>query len=141
MHQPLPHCICDNYIPYRSTIKGICAPMMPMEDCVNCRKERFTLGTLQHSQLPFTVESLNTLMYGGLTYELVLDHLEQLKTKVRGGSTLFLHIHRQTGRNINDEGYSLEQAARDILEKNTKLHQSCEKYLLNYLQTSIDNNL
>ena len=130
---PLPNCICDNYVPYRSTIKGVCAPMMPMEDCVNCRKERSTLNTLQYSQLPFTVEGLNILMEESLAYEKVLANLENIKTNIRRGRALFLYIHHQTGRNIDDEDYSLEQAAQDILDKNITLYQSCEKYLLNSL--------
>ena len=29
-------CNCDNYKAYGSTLKGICAPMMPLDACINC---------------------------------------------------------------------------------------------------------
>tara|TARA_Y100001963_G_scaffold66701_2_gene92955 strand:- start:26259 stop:26594 length:336 start_codon:yes stop_codon:yes gene_type:complete len=107
--------------------------MMPMEDCVNCRKERSTLNTLQYSQLPFNVEGLGVLMEKDLTFETILNDLQKLKSSQIRKTALFLHIHHQTGRNINDEDYSLEQAAQDILDKNISLYQSCEKYLKNSL--------
>ncbi|CAM0107943.1 hypothetical protein VPH166E361_0078 [Vibrio phage 166E36-1] len=130
---PLPNCICDNYIPYRSTIKGVCAPMMPMEDCVNCSKERSKLNSLWWSSLPYNSEGLYQLMGKDLTFETILNDLQKFESSRIRKAALFLNVFHKTGRNINDEDYSLEQAAQDILEKNTKLYQSCEKYLLNSL--------
>lgn len=127
----LPNCICDNYVPYRSTIKGICAPMMPMEDCVNCSKERSTLNSLLWSSLPYTSEGLYQLMEEDLTLEVILSGLQKLEDSRIHKTALFLNVFHKTGRNINDDNYPLEQAAQDILDKNTELYQSCEKYLLN----------
>ena len=127
----LPNCICDKYKSYRSTIKGICAPMMSLKDCVNCSKERSTLNSLMWSSLPHNSEGLHQLMEKELTFETVFNDLQKLESSRIRKAALFLNVFHKTGRNINDEDYSLEQAAQDILDKNLKLYRSCEKYLLN----------
>ena len=104
--------------------------MMPMEDCVNCSEGRSTLNSLWWSGLPYNSEGLYQLMEKALTFETILYNLRELESSTLRKSELFLKVFHETGRNINDEDYSLEQAAQDISDKNIKLYQSCEKYLL-----------
>jgi hypothetical protein len=103
--------------------------MMPMEDCVNCSKERSILNHLWWSSFPYTPDGLHQLMGKELNLLSITSGLKRLKVN----QVLFLHVFHETGRNINDENYSIEQAAKDILDKNLKLFQSCEKYLLTIL--------
>tara|TARA_B100001105_G_scaffold119371_1_gene95625 strand:- start:2226 stop:2552 length:327 start_codon:yes stop_codon:yes gene_type:complete len=104
--------------------------MMPMEDCVNCSKERSKLNSLWWSSFPFTPEGLYQRYEDDLDYNLILGVLKNLQSNKLRKSELFLKVFHETDRNINDEDYSLEQAAQDISDKNIKLYQSCEKYLL-----------
>ncbi len=44
-------CACGNYKPYSEVMKSsglvACAPMMPLDDCVNCHDDKWTQETEQ----------------------------------------------------------------------------------------------
>lgn len=120
------NCICRNYKSYRSTIKGIVAPVMSFDECVNCHPERTALNNLKNSNFEYSSTGLQDLMQKDLSYNENLTKLKNLKK--RNETLLFLHVHHKLKKVIGKE-YSIEDAAFEITNKNKEKYQKICMYI------------
>ncbi|PSV00879.1 hypothetical protein [Photobacterium kishitanii] len=122
-------CICDDYLSYHSTVRGIVAALMQKDECVNCYAVRRALNALKYSDYDYNREGLLGQWSTRLNIDDVLSKLKTNSDKRGvGDRVLFLNVFHGTGKILSSD-YSLEDAASDIVEKNHLMMERIAKYL------------
>lgn len=119
-------CICDSYVSYGSTQKGIRAPMMAADECVNCAAIRSKLQSLALSGCQYTRDGLYELFAPELNISSELDKLKSISDC--SDAALFLYVFHEIKLNVRDAS-SLEDVAAKIVAKRKDFFAKVAEYL------------